>query len=224
MCYLRTTFAGWAPVTYCVLQEAADGRIALPEDDPAKIKLLIQFLYEHDYTPDSLPEQIAILKPRNEEYLWEFPHTCLSGQGKDHEVCPHHKCAGYRCRLDCREFICSKCTGITSEDNPNSLLLHATMYALADKYEVEGLRVLSTDKFRRSCVRFWDHESFAPTFAYALSSTPESNRGLRDVLCDTIKAHPSLVLQSEIAEIVRKYPDFLLGIAQNQAKTLVDLK
>jgi hypothetical protein len=69
----------------------------------------------------------------------------------------------------------------------NPLTIHATMYALGDKYQVDGLSQLAREKFE-SCLHHHAHsEDFITAVQLAYSSTPDTNRGLRDVVLSAFR-------------------------------------
>lgn len=67
------------------------------------------------------------------------------------------------------------------------LTIHADMYALGDKYEVQGLSTKALDKFKKSLQYHWNSEDFINATQIAYTTTPESNRGLRDAVVRAIK-------------------------------------
>ncbi|KAG9186144.1 hypothetical protein G6011_02700 [Alternaria panax] len=64
----------------------------------------------------------------------------------------------------------------------NPLTIHATMYALADKYQADGLSRVAKAKFQESLDCHVDSEDFIAAVQLTYGNTPESNRGLRDVI------------------------------------------
>lgn len=64
----------------------------------------------------------------------------------------------------------------------NPLTIHATMYALADKYFVEPLAIRAKEKFTSSLADHWDSEDFIAAVQIVYRSTPDRNRLLRDVV------------------------------------------
>ena len=104
-------------------KESESGVIDLPEDEPEIIKLLIQYLYEAEYSP-ILPtggrDTSAAAPPREPSYHYDFPHSCRGGS--DHpmfgrpilcmkiNVCPHHTCADDDAwSICCQNFSCERC-------------------------------------------------------------------------------------------------------------------
>lgn len=147
------------------------------------MKLLIQFLYENDYETKDLTIKSdaraakalrASRSPSDFEFLFDFPHTC-SGDCRYpfHAICPHH--------------YCTNCAG--TEINRATLLVHSKMYEIVDKYDVNGLKDLARTKFSSLCALLWNGDVFAEAAEHALSSTPDSDDGLRKVLCQTIISH-----------------------------------
>ncbi|CAN9448508.1 unnamed protein product [Alternaria alternata] len=203
-----------------VCKEATEGGIHLLEDDPHAVKLLIQFFYESEYDPllpspdrydldEAGKPKLTVLKEHG--YHYDFPHTCKSD-------CPD---PAYRCV----NFICKHCTKVRPPDgDADQLLLHAMMYELADKYDVTGLRYLAKKKFYRSCAAFWDTEQFAIAAEHALISTPESDTGLRQSLCQTIRSHIKLLNVPSVVTLLHKHPDLMYSVLRKQAEELGGLE
>jgi speckle-type POZ protein len=62
---------------------------------------------------------------------------------------------------------------------PN-LSIHAAMFALADKYNIEELSVLSAEKYSKDLTKHPDVDNFLLSIPEVYGSTPTSSRGLRD--------------------------------------------
>jgi len=208
------------------LEESAEHKVDLPEDDPVIVKLLIQFLYECEYEPD-LPREFAgripLIVPVSSYYHRTFPHTCERTGACDPpntRVCNHHDCSPHSCGCDCRGFICKECTGVSDISSPDDLLLHAKMYEIADKYDVSGLKILSREKFSRLCIKYWDHHLFPIAVEYALSSTPDQDQGLREVLYRTIVAHTTLLDEAAIEKIFAEHSTFAYQVTRQLAAKL----
>ena len=67
------------------------------------------------------------------------------------------------------------------------------MYAIGDKYDVVGLKELARTNFRTISNKVWNHKAFAEVADHVLSSTPDSDVGLRDVLCEMIGLYVELL-------------------------------
>jgi hypothetical protein len=217
-------------LTTATAQEAAENKIDLPEDNPAIIDILIRFLYEGEYEPKSprtIMGHIPLIVPVDERYHQQFPHTCERLGVCEHpryRVCPHHQCSEYFCGGDCRGFVCKECTGFESHDDPSDLLLHVKLYEVADKYDITGLKMLAREKFRRSCVIYWDHDSFPAALEYALSSTPDEDQGLKEIISETILAHASLLEEGAIEEIISEHKGFMYQVLKRHSAEVNRLK
>ncbi|OQE23475.1 hypothetical protein PENFLA_c011G02736 [Penicillium flavigenum] len=64
----------------------------------------------------------------------------------------------------------------------NTLLLHILVYSLADRLLIHGLKALSKDKLKKELARVrLDSSTFPHIVSGIYSSTPQSDRGLRDL-------------------------------------------
>lgn len=228
-----------SPVTDS-LQEAEEGKINLPADDPAQIKPLMQYLYEAEYDP-KLPASHAahfsnkdIFKPRDRlDFHYEFPHTCSQGcLGMNQRVCQHHLCGVMTCNGTCKDFVCRECcpgyhASIKAvgedfkEGDSSQFLLHSQMYALAEKYQVDGLKELALEKFRWCCAVFWYTGDFLPAARHVFDdNTPEDDRGLRDLVTFTIAKHMEVLSKPEIRALCREYNDLAADLLELKAGLL----
>ena len=84
--------------------------------------------------------------------------------------------------------------------------LHAAMYALGDKYDVTSLKNRARANFNRpaSKVYIWDLQGFIDSIPLVYSSTPDSDRGLRDITVSKIKENPSQYLHEDVKASYRK--------------------
>ncbi|KAJ4176988.1 hypothetical protein NW759_017477, partial [Fusarium solani] len=68
----------------------------------------------------------------------------------------------------------------TGEDTTPVLSVHAAMFALADKYNIDELSVLSEKKYSENLTKNPDVFNFLLSISEVYNSTPTSSRGLRD--------------------------------------------
>jgi hypothetical protein len=223
------------------LKESQDGTIDLP-DEPAVIKLLMQYLYEGEYDPllpdieslGTIGKAAAKVRPAKaldgKNYNYGFPHTCDShGHCYSNYVCPHHVCRPFSqgiflgngsrgCDFRCKAFNCNICNPLAPpvpslNGTSDQLLTHAKMYEIADKYDVVGLKDLVKEKFGRSCQHFWDEPTFASAAHYAFLTTPDHDEGLRDIISRTITDHIKvLVKKPEIKVLLKEFNDLAYGL------------
>jgi hypothetical protein len=79
------------------------------------------------------------------------------------------------------------------------------MYEIGDKYHVSGLKELSKAKFVQACYWHWDDEIFGRAADHAFSTTPDNDKGLRDVVCSTISRHVVLLKKPEIEVLMESH-------------------
>ena len=78
------------------------------------------------------------------------------------------------------------------EEGPSSRSVfrtHAEVYAIADKYDLPELSELAMSKFSKELM--WDHDrtEFLRSVPKVYDLTPDSNRGLRDVVVAYVRQH-----------------------------------
>ncbi|KAI4664486.1 uncharacterized protein J4E88_010738 [Alternaria novae-zelandiae] len=98
-------------------------------------------------------------------------------------------------------------------------LLHTKIYEIADKYEVKGLKDLAREKFKRSCEQFWDNDVFAVAAHHVFSTTPDSDKGLRDLVSLTISKHMCLMDKPEIEALLTEFNGLAFGLLKLTRKT-----
>jgi hypothetical protein len=69
------------------------------------------------------------------------------------------------------------------------LSIHADMYALGDKYQVAGLQNVAASKFKACLAHHRNSPDFITALQTVYTSTPDSNRMLRDVVVQGFKDH-----------------------------------
>lgn len=97
------------------------------------------------------------------------------------------------------------------------LLLHVDLYALADRYDIGGLATLARDNYNGRVDFGADALCAIETIPRIYASTPESNRGLRDIVVRGIKKHSEDVFnvpaaKAQFYEIFLETPQFALDM------------
>ncbi|KAF2085251.1 hypothetical protein K490DRAFT_67899 [Saccharata proteae CBS 121410] len=62
------------------------------------------------------------------------------------------------------------------------LLFNTLVYSIADKYDIRSLKQTSLEKFRKAVAVAWELDDFPHAVAEVYSTTPASDRGLRDIV------------------------------------------
>ncbi|KAF3040373.1 hypothetical protein E8E11_001786 [Didymella keratinophila] len=214
--------------------EAEECRIELPADDPTQIKLLMQYLYEAEYEPKLPASHTAhfsiekmLLQPKDKVSLgggshlhYEFPHTCSQGYlGANQQVCQHHLCGVMICNGTCKDFMGRECCpdyhaslkalgGDLKKGESSQFLLYSQMYALAEKYQVDGLKELALEKVKWCCTVFRYTSDFLPAARHVFDdTTPEDNRGLRHLVTYTFVKHMEVLSKPDVWALVEENND-----------------
>jgi hypothetical protein len=186
---------------FAVGKEAEENLINLPEDNPEMVRRLIAYLYLGDYDPNDGMDlskfatiaQHESTSAANSTYHYRRgafgvsvtdPCACLAPNTK-HTQQPVAD-ADAAVSKGAHKLYEKTAYAVEVAD---PLTIHASMYALGDKYQVEGLSQLAKEKFE-SCLHHHVHsEDFISAVQMAYSTTPDSNRGLRDSVMDAFRIH-----------------------------------
>jgi hypothetical protein len=191
------------------------------------VKLLVQYLYEGEYDV-TLADMTHLALPvvcvnKQDPYKYSFPHTCQPGcYNYSHAcICPHHQCRSGNC---CVDFVCTQCcpdwASRTKGIVASQLLVSAKMYEIGDKYDVLGLKQLALAKFSLACEKYWESQQFAPAAHYVFSTTPESDKGLRDIVAKTIADHMKTLNSPAVEALLNEFNGLAMGVLKIRAKDL----
>jgi hypothetical protein len=176
-----------------MMQEAEENCIDLPEDDPDMIRRLIAYLYLGDYDPCT-----ELVVPQFDSIKQHESITSAASVYHRRQDCD--LCACLAPNTNNVEQLVSEIQSnnslVSSHKKPrnaveidNPLTIHAAMYALADKYHVNGLSEIAKTKFENCLSHHVNSEDFVIAVQLVYSSTPKPNRGLRDVVIKAFLIH-----------------------------------
>ncbi|KAF2107105.1 hypothetical protein BDV96DRAFT_654192 [Lophiotrema nucula] len=204
-------------VRFKVGKEAEEGNIDLSKEDPESMKLLVEYFYEAEYTPHQLPAAALELRKPDPP----FPHTCNNANEWCMKfLCEHHRCFK-DCRQNCHDFVCQSCypPPLPLVDlEASHLLTHAKMYEIGDRLQIAGLKELARVKFEQACLVFWDSEMFAQAARHAFTTTPDCDKGLREIVSDTLNVHLELVLKEEIETLLYEQGMLAVGLLKRRVE------
>jgi hypothetical protein len=78
------------------------------------------------------------------------------------------------------------------------------VYALAEKYDIQGLKALALRKFKDTAVEHWATEDFLRAAREAYMSTIEADRGLRDQVVAILHEHAELLSKKETQDVLKE--------------------
>lgn len=92
-------------------------------------------------------------------------------------------------------------------DSPLELVLHARIYAVAEKYMVDGLKAVAMEKFEKATASGWNKHDFLEAARETYTSTIDSDKGLRDIVVKVFHAHKlSLLDKEEAVQLLTEVP------------------
>ncbi|KAL2166784.1 hypothetical protein VTG60DRAFT_2137 [Thermothelomyces hinnuleus] len=144
-------------------QEAGEGKIDLPDDDPRLVQIMIYYLYHFDYDIQLAHEQ---------------SHSEGSEPG-----------------VDRRDM--NKPTG-------GVLATHARVYSLAEKYLIRGLKTVAVRQFKLAATSFPDIDDFLEATLEVYTSTVEDDRGLRDVVVETLYTNSNWLDRENARDVIKE--------------------
>ncbi|KAH7366603.1 hypothetical protein BKA66DRAFT_573270 [Pyrenochaeta sp. MPI-SDFR-AT-0127] len=185
-------------------KEAVEKCIDLPEDDPEMIRRLIAYLYLGDYDPGNELSLLVfgMIKQYNSTTEIAPAYHSRYRNGGFGGFTSSDKCS---CLAPNTENATQPILSPKPKDQPkdysvvekpqngvevaNPLTIHATMYALADKYQVDELGKAAKEKFETCLHHHIISEDFVNAVQIVYGLTPESYRGLRDAVVKAFLVH-----------------------------------
>lgn len=102
-------------------------------------------------------------------------------------------------------------------DNANPVM-HAKMYALGSKYDILDLKQAAQKGYKDTVSTAWNGKEFARAIRLAYTTTPEEDKGLRDITSQTILQHREVLLaKEEIEAAVRSIERLPYALLQQSA-------
>ncbi|KAH7468414.1 hypothetical protein FOMA001_g15667 [Fusarium oxysporum f. sp. matthiolae] len=166
----------------------SDGEINLPDDDPAAVRKMIGYLYNIDYNPTTkqMPDYDDDVEAELSDTEYDAETRSKSWNGEDGR-------------------------SVNLLLSPQ-LSLHAEVYALGEKYRIEGLKKAAKGKFE-SEIQSGNVgiDDFAEAAEEVYTSTVNEDRGLRDVVVKMIE-QDILLLDHVVVREVMRATDFALDV------------
>jgi hypothetical protein len=122
--------------------------------------------------------------------------------------------------MECESFICGECRTPSGnfQGTANDMVTHAKMYEMADKYDISGLKQLCIEKYKQTCIVFWDDLKFAESAYHVYSTTPTRDKGLRNIVCKIISLHMQLLKKPEIEDLMNEFNGLAFGLLFDKAE------
>jgi hypothetical protein len=219
--------------------------VALPDDEPRLVRLMLDYLYQLDYncesgsrdvdkqneeihgrtsTPDAEPvspvtETIRMFESRS------APAFTNTDEGEAELVFSVGKKKDKKDKKR-RNYLAEPLPKADAEPQtaPESIVCapegtdlrtHAQMYALADKYGISDLKELARDKFADAVDRNCYESEFSLAIRTVYASTPDDDMGLRDVVVETIREHRELLSKADVEEVVKENTELAFALLKS---------
>jgi len=85
----------------------------------------------------------------------------------------------------------------TAKAKAQGVLFHANVYALGEKHGANSVKDTALEKFREAVESQWNETVFPDVVMLVYESTPETDRGLRDLVTKRAADHAKELLKSE---------------------------
>jgi hypothetical protein len=91
-----------------------------------------------------------------------------------------------------------------SETDGDVLTTHAKVYALAEKYLIRGLKAVALRKFKAAAAVCSDVDDFLQATLEVYTSTIEDERGLRDVVVETLFKNSEWLDKEKVRAVIKE--------------------
>lgn len=176
------------------IQEKESGTVHLPNDDPAGVKCMLQYLYQRDYKVE-LPAS----KPKSTESANAKEAANTKDAVKLEVVCQHcerpHEAGSKRCGW---------CGADRGRLPGPTHLQHVSVYTLAHKYNVDGLKALSANRFEDVANVLWNHANFIEAVKLAYTEIPDKKDALKDAIVKILVTRPKLLKNPTIKGVLEE--------------------
>lgn len=152
-----------------VLKEGQNSLIDLAEDDILAVHCMIRYFYFHNYTPEHQNEDAGF------------------------NVAGGPRPAPKRTKNNGRR----RGTAAAMHPVHHPIRLHAEVYVLADRYDIDGLKDLALFKFKEAWQSEWDMKAVVAAARIAYEWTKESDQGLRLSVIDAMYEHHEEIFQDK---------------------------
>lgn len=104
-------------------------------------------------------------------------------------------------------------------------VFNAKVYGIADKYDVTTLKLQAKEKFEQAAKTCWRMDDFPHAITEVYSSTPATDRGLRDVVTRVVCGHIDVFLEKqEFKNVLEETVGFAADITRFIVKEYKSLK
>jgi hypothetical protein len=101
-------------------------------------------------------------------------------------------------------------------DGRSSMIFNAEVYSIADRYTIPALKEHAKEKFQKATSVGWAMDDFPLTVAEVYSSTPETDRGLRDLVVQLCQEHLGHLRNNrQFQDVLKRTKDFAADLVRS---------
>jgi speckle-type POZ protein len=105
------------------------------------------------------------------------------------------------------------------------MIFDVKVYSIADKYDVMALKSQAKDKFEKVAKSCWNMGDFPPAISEVYSSTPATDRGLRDLVVEISCTHiDALLARQDFRNVLQETVGFAADVTQLIASNFKEYK
>jgi len=103
-----------------------------------------------------------------------------------------------------------------------ALLINAQVYTIAEKYNIHSLKNLALRKFDEMLKNCWEDDGFSSAIKEIYTSAPETDRGLKNIVCDCAKINVKVLLRRpDFRAILLEVTEFTVDMLDAVVKAYV---
>lgn len=171
---------------------------------------MLAFLYTSDYRDGGDPHPVTAAVVAFEDALGDV-HDDEEEEGEEQPVSAWQHAE--------EEQDVDSATAESDVNPAPSLLNNVLVYALADKYDIAELRELARGKFQTGAGRLLSATEFPEIVREVYSSTPSSDRGLRDIVSQICaRRGREMVENPDVNPVIVEVGDFALDLLREVLK------
>jgi hypothetical protein len=95
-------------------------------------------------------------------------------------------------------------SGTVRKTRAYDLIQHANVYAIAEQYNINGLKLLARQKFDLASAAHWDTPEFLEAIHAVYTTTIETDRGLRNIVLRTLDDNNRLLDMGETRAVLQE--------------------
>jgi speckle-type POZ protein len=111
--------------------------------------------------------------------------------------------------------------GSSDHASASPMIFHVKVYSIADKYDVPMLKSQAREKFEKVAETCWNMDDFPHALTEIYSSTPRTDRGLRDLAVEIVCRQIKTLLEKQDFQTVL---DETLGLAADVSRYMANGK